>query len=54
MRKLGLIGGMSWVSTAMYYEAINKGVAKRLGGLSSAPLLIESLDFAELGRLQAA
>ena len=45
---------MSWVSTAMYYEAINKGVAKRLGGLSSAPLLIESLDFAEVGRLQAA
>ncbi|HEV2079673.1 MAG TPA: amino acid racemase [Allosphingosinicella sp.] len=54
MRKLGLIGGMSWVSTAMYYEAINKGVAKRLGGLSSAPLLIESLDFAEVGRLQSA
>jgi len=45
---------MSWVSTAMYYEAINKGVAKRLGGLSSAPLLLESLDFAEVGRLQAA
>ena len=49
-----MIGGMSWVSTAMYYEAINKGVAKRLGGLSSAPLLIESLDFAEVGRLQSA
>lgn len=45
---------MSWVSTAMYYEAINKGVAKRLGGLSSAPLLLESLDFAEVGRLQSA
>lgn len=54
MRKLGLIGGMSWVSTAMYYETINKGIAKRLGGLSSAPLLIESLDFAEVGRLQSA
>ena len=45
---------MSWVSTAMYYQAINKGVAKRLGGLASAPLLLESLDFAEVGRLQAA
>jgi len=45
---------MSWVSTAMYYEAINKGVAKRLGGLASAPLLIESLDFAEVSRLQSA
>lgn len=45
---------MSWVSTAMYYEAINKGVAKRLGGLSSAPLLIESLDFATVARMQSA
>lgn len=53
MRKLGLIGGMSWVSTAMYYEQINKGVSRRLGGLSSAPLLIESLDFGEIARLQA-
>ena len=53
MRKLGLIGGMSWVSTAMYYEAINKGVAKRAGGLSSAPLLIESHDFAGVAALQA-
>ena len=54
MRKLGLIGGMSWVSTAMYYQAINKGVAKRLGGLNSAPLLIESLDFAPIAELQSA
>ncbi len=54
MRKLGLIGGMSWVSTAMYYEQINKGIARRRGGLSSAPLLIESLDFAAVAELQAA
>jgi aspartate racemase len=54
MRKLGVIGGLSWVSTALYYEAINKGVAKREGGLSSAPLLIESHNFAEVARLQAA
>ena len=54
MRKLGLIGGMSWVSTAMYYEQINKGVNKRLGGLASAPLVIESLDFAEVAALQSA
>ena len=53
MRKLGLIGGMSWVSTAMYYEQINKGIAKRLGGLASAPLLLESLDFAPVAALQA-
>jgi aspartate racemase len=49
-----MIGGMSWVSTAMYYQAINKGVAKRLGGLASAPLLLESLDFAQVGQLQGA
>ena len=54
MRTLGLIGGMSWVSTAMYYEQINKGVAKRRGGLASAPLLLESFDFAPVAALQAA
>jgi aspartate racemase len=53
VRKLGLIGGMSWVSTAMYYEAINKGVNKCVGGLSSAPLLIDSLDFARVAAMQA-
>ena len=45
MRKLGIIGGASWSSTAMYYEQINRGVAQRLGGLHSARLVIESLDF---------
>ena len=54
MRKLGLVGGMSWVSTAMYYEQINKGVARQLGGLASAPLLIESVDFAAVAELQSA
>ncbi|MDB5699090.1 MAG: amino acid racemase [Alphaproteobacteria bacterium] len=53
MRKLGLIGGMSWVSTAMYYEQINKGVARRIGGIGNAHLLIESFDFAPVARLQA-
>ena len=46
MRKLGLIGGLSWTSTARYYEIINKAVQRTLGGQHSAPLLIESLDFA--------
>jgi aspartate racemase len=54
VRKLGLIGGMSWASTALYYEAINKGVARRKGGLASAPLMIESLDFQPIVQLQAA
>jgi aspartate racemase len=44
---------MSWVSTAMYYEQINKGVAKRLGGLASAPLLLESMDFAAVVQRQS-
>ncbi|MEA3388891.1 aspartate/glutamate racemase family protein [Sphingobium sp. CCH11-B1] len=50
MRKLGLIGGLSWTSTARYYEIINQAVHRALGGQHSAPLLIESLDFAEVAR----
>lgn len=45
MRKLGLIGGMSWASTAIYYEKINRIVGQRLGGRHSAPIVIDSLDF---------
>lgn len=48
MRKLGLIGGMSWVSTRTYYEHINRLVQSRTDRRSSAPLLIESLDFSQL------
>jgi aspartate racemase len=47
-----MIGGMSWVSTAMYYEQINRGVARRVGGAGSAPLLIESMNFAPIARMQ--
>jgi aspartate racemase len=54
LRKLGMIGGTSWFSTAMYYEQINKGVAKRLGGLNSAPLLLESLNLAPIAALELA
>ncbi|MPT47331.1 MAG: amino acid racemase [Sphingobium sp.] len=50
MRKLGLIGGLSWGSTARYYQLINEGIARRLGGFHSAPLVLESLDFAEIAR----
>ena len=45
MRKLGIVGGASWSSTALYYDHINRAVAQRLGGLHSARLVIESLDF---------
>lgn len=48
MRKLGLIGGMSWVSTRDYYEFINRGIQRKGSPEASAPLLIESLDFAQL------
>lgn len=48
MRKLGLIGGMSWVSTRAYYEWINRLVQRRAEPMASAPLLIDSLDFRRL------
>ena len=54
MKKLGIIGGTSWASTALYYEQINKGVAYRLGGLHSAVLSIESLDLAPFAAMQQA
>ena len=53
MRKIGLIGGMSWYSTRTYYEHINRLVQARVGQGSSAPMVIESLDFAELSRLSS-
>jgi len=52
LRKLGIIGGTSWSSTALYYEHINRGVAKRLGGLHSARLVIESLDLAPFAAME--
>src|SRR3954465_9082101 len=52
VRKLGMIGGTSWLSTAMYYEQINKGVARKLGGVASARLVLESLELAEVAPLQ--
>lgn len=54
MRKLGLIGGMSWYSTRTYYEHINRMVQARVGQQASAPLLIESLDASDLVRLSSA
>ena len=54
MRKLGIIGGTGWTSTKLYYEHINRGIAQRLGGLHSARLVIDSLDFAEFAALEHA
>jgi aspartate racemase len=51
MRKLGLIGGMSWYSTALYYDRINKQVQRRSNnGLCSAPLVLENLNFCDLAK----
>ncbi|WP_137933073.1 aspartate/glutamate racemase family protein [Mesorhizobium comanense] len=52
MRTLGLIGGMSWESTAIYYRLLNEIVRERLGGLHSAKLLLWSFDFAEIAERQ--
>lgn len=54
MRKIGLIGGMSWASTELYYRHLNKGVQKRLGTACSAPILMESLNYCDLSRLSTA
>ena len=53
MRKLGIVGGMSWVSTRAYYERINRLVQKARSPRDSAPLLIESLEYGPLYGLQA-
>lgn len=50
MRKLGLIGGMSLYSTEFYYRRINKQVQRRAGGLCSAPMVIDNLNFCDLAR----
>jgi aspartate racemase len=51
MRKIGLIGGMSWASTELYYRHLNKGLQKRVGTGCSAPILMESLNYCDLSRL---
>ncbi len=52
MKIIGLLGGMSWESTALYYRIINETVRDRLGSLHSARLLLASVDFHEIERLQ--
>ena len=52
MQTIGLIGGMSWESSAAYYQALNAGVEQRIGGFSSAKTVMTSVDFAEVTALQ--
>jgi aspartate racemase len=54
VKTIGLIGGMSWESSLLYYRLINEGIKQRLGGLHSARLLMYSLDFAPLEAMQHA
>ncbi|MFV0409201.1 MAG: aspartate/glutamate racemase family protein [Paracoccus sp. (in: a-proteobacteria)] len=52
MRIIGILGGMSWVSTAHYYATLNRMVAKRMGGMHSARILLHSVDFAPITQMQ--
>lgn len=52
MKTIGILGGMSWESTMTYYQGLNRTVKQRLGGLHSAKLVLLSVDFAEIERLQ--
>ena len=52
MKTIGLIGGMSWESTAVYYRRLNEGVRDRCGGLGSAEILLRSVDFARIVEMQ--
>lgn len=54
LKTIGLIGGMSWESTTLYYQVINREVARRMGGLHSARIHVASLNFAEIAAMQKA
>jgi aspartate racemase len=54
MKTIGMIAGMSWESSVVYYQILNREVQKRVGGVSSAKTLMYSFDFGEMSALQAA
>jgi aspartate racemase len=54
VKTIGLIGGMSWESTAHYYAILNRETAKARGGLHSAPVIVHSVDFAPIAAMQSA
>ena len=53
MKTIGLIGGMSWESSAHYYAVLNRETARRRGGLHSAPVILLSVDFAPIAAMQS-
>ncbi|HWE13054.1 MAG TPA: aspartate/glutamate racemase family protein [Solirubrobacteraceae bacterium] len=54
MKRIGLLGGMSWESSAEYYRLVNEATRERLGGLHSADCVLRSVDFAEIEKMQRA
>ncbi|WP_321470107.1 aspartate/glutamate racemase family protein [Halarcobacter sp.] len=52
MKKIGMLGGMSWESTATYYKLLNEEIKNRLGGLHSAKIILSSVDFEEIEKFQ--
>lgn len=52
MKKIGMLGGMSWESSATYYRLLNEEIKKRLGGLHSAKIILSSVDFEEIEKFQ--
>jgi aspartate racemase len=54
MKTIGLLGGMSWESTLWYYKTLNQGIQQKLGGLHSAKIVMYSVDFDEIEKLQMA
>jgi aspartate racemase len=52
MKTIGLLGGMSWESSLVYYRAINEGIKSSLGGLRSAKIVMVSVDFEPIEKLQ--
>jgi aspartate racemase len=53
MKRIGLLGGMSWESSAEYYRLINEATRDRLGGLHSADCVLRSVDFADIEEMQS-
>ncbi len=54
MRTIGLLGGISWESTAVYYRLLNEEAARRFGPLRQAPIVLHSFDFADVAARQRA
>ncbi len=54
MKTIGLLGGMSWESTLSYYKLLNEGVRDALGGVHSAKIIMQSVDFDKIHQLQCA